>query len=215
VFHDFDPAKAHKSQFLHPILRYYAPEVQSNADGGETAAHHVLEYAHACGSGCCAFALDSSEVTARCGPFSQVALSLLLPGRDTYTNFSNPTLHVAPMSKFLERFRTKPLLKADARLGTRWAEVAPRQHSATDFQPGTTKTRRHHRGHGVEWKETTTDGRPRSTAETNESSETNRASPDTLKARELKDLLRARNLDTRGTKAQLVSRLEEAYKLEL
>ena len=118
------------------------------------------------------------------------------------------------MSKFLERFRTKPLIKADARLGTRWAEVAPRQHLAADFQPGTTKTRKHHRD-GVEWKKTTTDGRPRSTVETNESSETNRASPDTLKARELKDLLRARNLDTRGTKAQLVSRLEEAYKLEL
>lgn len=43
VFHNFDPIKAHKSQFLHPILRYYAPDVQSSAEGGETAAHHVLE----------------------------------------------------------------------------------------------------------------------------------------------------------------------------
>ncbi len=47
VFHNFDPAKAHKSQFLHPILRYYAPDVQSSAEGGETAAHHVLECAQA------------------------------------------------------------------------------------------------------------------------------------------------------------------------
>ena len=43
VFHNFDPDKAHKSQFLHPVLRYYAPEVESKAEGGETAAHHVLE----------------------------------------------------------------------------------------------------------------------------------------------------------------------------
>lgn len=43
VFHNFDPAKAHKSQFLHPILRYFSPGVESRADRNETAAHHVLE----------------------------------------------------------------------------------------------------------------------------------------------------------------------------
>ena len=43
VFHNFDPAKAHKSQFLHPILRYYSPDVSSHADRNETASHHVLE----------------------------------------------------------------------------------------------------------------------------------------------------------------------------
>ena len=31
LFHNFDPAKAHKSQFLHPILRYYSPDVPSHA----------------------------------------------------------------------------------------------------------------------------------------------------------------------------------------
>ena len=139
--------------------------------------------------------------------------TLVLSGRDTYTNFSNPTMHVAPMSKFLERFRQKPLVKADAPLETRWAQIAPKK-MATSFQPGTTKARKHRaRQTGAELKKTT-DVRPSST-ETNESSKLDRPNLETLKARELKDLLRARNLDTRGTKAQLVSRLEEAYKMEL
>jgi hypothetical protein len=118
------------------------------------------------------------------------------------------------MAKFLERFRRQPLLHADQPLPTRWAEVAPRQQLAADFQPGTTKTRKHHRGKSTDW-QTAKSGKPSSTSETNESSQAHRPSPESLKARELKDLLRDRNLDTRGTKAQLVSRLEAAYKLEL
>jgi uncharacterized membrane protein YgcG len=43
VFHNFDPEKAHTSQFLHPILRYYSPGVESRAAAHETAAHHVIE----------------------------------------------------------------------------------------------------------------------------------------------------------------------------
>ena len=118
------------------------------------------------------------------------------------------------MAKFLERFRRQPLLQADAPLPTRWTDVAPRQQLAADFQPGTTKARKHHRGKSTDLK-AARGGKPSSTSETNESSQPHRPSPESLKARELKDLLRARNLDTRGTKAQLVSRLEAAYKLEL
>jgi hypothetical protein len=127
------------------------------------------------------------------------------------------------MAKFLERFRTKPLLTADAPLGTRWVDVAPRQQMAADFQPATTKTRKSHRG--MEWRKSSKGGSGSSSggmsvavpSEANESSKVDEArpAPGTLKARELKDLLRERNLDTRGTKAQLVSRLEEAYKVEL
>ena len=43
VFHNFDPEKAHTSQFLHPILRYYSPGVLSRSERNETASHHVLE----------------------------------------------------------------------------------------------------------------------------------------------------------------------------
>lgn len=136
-----------------------------------------------------------------------------LRGRDTYTNFSNPTLHVAPLAKFLERFRHKPLEEADQPLETRWAQIAPRQQSVS-FQPGTTKARKHRRGGKSAELKKTTDAQA-NVAEANESSTPSRPNPEGLKARELKDLLRERNLDTRGTKAQLVSRLEEAYKMEL
>lgn len=43
VFHGFDPEKAHTSQFLHPIVRYYNPGVTSRASKLETAAHHIIE----------------------------------------------------------------------------------------------------------------------------------------------------------------------------
>ena len=118
------------------------------------------------------------------------------------------------MVKFLERFRRPPLLQADAPLPTRWAEVAPRQQLAADFQPGTTKARKHHRGQSTD-SQSANGAKTSSASETNKRSQAHRQSPENLKARELKDLLRARNLDTRGTKAQLVSRLQEAYKLEL
>ena len=174
VFHNFDPAKGHKSQFLHPILRYYAPSVVSMAEGGETAAHHVLE--------------------------------------DTYTNFSNPTLHVAPMAKFLSRIKDQPLVKADPALRLRWADVAPPQSAAPEFgqqiTAGTTATRRQARSANPvmgKWQTTAKDG----------NASDGRPAPEAMKARELKDLLKTRGMDTRGTKAQLISRLQEAYKVEL
>ena len=45
---DFDPKNAHRGQFLHPIVRYFAPDVPAAAERsayyhGETASHHVLE----------------------------------------------------------------------------------------------------------------------------------------------------------------------------
>ena len=45
--------------------------------------------------------------------------------------------------------------------------------------------------------------------------DTGRPEVETMKARELKDLLKSRGMDTRGTKAQLISRLQEAYEVEL
>ena len=163
VFHNFDPAKAHKSQFLHPILRYFSQgegwTVPTKDGKGATASHHVLE--------------------------------------DTYTNFTIPAVHVAPMSAFLERFRTKPLMRADTPLKLKWRDVAPmkqgRDTGAPPVQRETVKNQM-----------------------TDENNTEKAAMPlESMKAKQLKGLLGARGLDARGTKAQLISRLESAMKAEL
>ena len=53
---------------------------------------------------------------------------------DTYTNFSNPVLHVKPMRTFLERFQRKALEDADTPLRLRWKDVAPPQMKAPDME---------------------------------------------------------------------------------
>lgn len=49
----------------------------------------------------------------------------------------------------------------------------------------------------------------------NETGNLPKVSLHTMKARELKDMLEARELDTRGTKSKLIERLESAMKMEL
>ena len=161
VFHNFDPAKAHKSQFLHPVLRYYSPDVSSHADRNETASHHVLE--------------------------------------DTYTNFSNPTMHVKPMRAFLERFQRKALDEADPPLRLRWKDVAPPQMEAPmPNKPQMRSTSSKTESKQGAWKRNS-----------GQASDMDVKAPplEDMKAKELKGLLKKQGLSTRGTKAQLIARL--------
>jgi len=114
VFHRFDPQHAHRSQFLHPVLRYFNYGVSVKWDDqavsetewgrykGETAVHHVLE--------------------------------------DIHTVFSNHVLHTRPLQAFLERIRSGPLQVPDPIPYTGWPDLdadhrARATESSNDHMP--------------------------------------------------------------------------------
>jgi hypothetical protein len=168
VFHGFDPEKAHASQFLHPIVRYYNPGVASRSTKLETAAHHVLE--------------------------------------DIYTNFTNPIMHVRPLATFLDRFRKKPMDWADLPLKTGWAEVM-RNKDEAGKSGDIFKT---HRGSAAPISSSSNAYGSSSASPSGSSSGGGAAAApplEELKARELRQLLKAKGLPTGGSKAQLLSRL--------
>lgn len=167
VFHGFDPEKAHMSQFLHPIVRYYNPSVASRASKLETAAHHVIE--------------------------------------DIYTNFTNPIMHVRPLAAFLDRFRQKPMDWADLPLKLGWAEVMRNKDEG-----GKSDIFKTHRGSAAPITSSSNAYGSSSTASPSASAGVGGAGApplEEMKARELRQLLKAKGLPTGGSKAQLLSRL--------
>ena len=117
VFHDFDPKEAYRSQFLHPVVRYFVPGVRhtrasvgSTATAsewaqyrGEAAVHHVLE--------------------------------------DIFTNFAKPITMVRPLDRFLSTVAAAPRRKPDPWLATRWPGPGPHQAKLieTEIEPGSNK----------------------------------------------------------------------------
>ena len=118
---------------------------------------------------------------------------------DTYTNFTNPTMHVKPMRTFLERFQRKALDEADPPLRLRWKDVAPPQMEAPmPNKPQMRSTSSKTESKQGAWKRNS-----------GQAGETDVKAPplEDMKAKELKGLLKQQGLSTRGTKAQLIARL--------
>ena len=107
VFHDFDPKKAHESQFLHPIVRHFVHGVEHKREAvgsiatasewaqyrGEAVAHHVLE--------------------------------------DIFTNFAKPITMIRPLDDFLSTIAAAPRRKPGPWLATRWPGPGP-HHAELD-----------------------------------------------------------------------------------
>lgn len=160
VFHDFDPERAHKSQFLHPVIRYFVPGMSRplNTPGAQaTAQHHVLE--------------------------------------DTYTNFTNPTLHVHPLEAFLQRFEGKKLTAADPAIDLSWDAVSGQKTAKVPTRAPARKGTKARAGNIAAGWDMSADAP---------------IDLESMKAGELKAMLKARGLDPKGTRKQLVERVQAA-----
>lgn len=118
VFHDFDPKEAHRSQFLHPVVRHFVPGVRHTRDTvgstatvsewaqyrGEAAAHHVLE--------------------------------------DVFTNFAKPITMIRPLDHFLSTLAAAPRRKPGRWLATRWPGPGPHHARLVDTVASSRET--HH-----------------------------------------------------------------------
>lgn len=104
VFHGFDPAKAHRSQFLHPILRYCSWQ-GGGGGGGETVGARLRAAAAAAATRTDGGSTDGCGCPLSGGGGGGGGCSLRSEHHvleDTFTDFSSEVLHVRPLIRWLD-----------------------------------------------------------------------------------------------------------------